>query len=138
MLYPIAISPSEGDTTWGVEVPDFPGCFSAGNDQDHALEMAKEGIQTHIEILAESGAVIPAASKVSNHVSDPRFENCVWALVDVDISQCLGSTQKINITLPGYLLSRIDLHVSQHPEEKSRSAFLASAALRMLARTRWI
>jgi hypothetical protein len=33
----------------------------------------------------------------------------------------------------GYLLERIDLHVHPHPEEKNRSAFLTSAALRMLA-----
>ncbi len=38
----------------------------------------------------------------------------------------------INITLPGYLLTRIDEYVLHHPEEKSRSGFLASAALKVL------
>jgi len=36
------------------------------------------------------------------------------------------------VAMIGFFMPAIDLHVSQHPEEKSRSAFLASAALRML------
>ena len=133
MLYPIAISASDGECAWGVEVPDLPGCFSAGENQEDAIEMAKAAIEAHIEILAESGAAIPVAGKLGTHFSNPKYAGCVWALVDADVSRCLGSPQEVSITLPGYLLERIDLHVHHHPEEKNRSAFLTSAALRMLA-----
>jgi hypothetical protein len=37
------------------------------------------------------------------------------------------------LSADGLPAERIDLHVHPHPEEKNRSAFLTSAALRMLA-----
>ncbi|MCX7079355.1 MAG: type II toxin-antitoxin system HicB family antitoxin [Pseudomonas sp.] len=112
MLYPIAISMGDDEHAWGVEVPDIPGCFSAGDDLD--------------------GAPIPPANKVTLHAANPQYAGCTWAVVDIDITKYLGKAQKLNITLPGYLLTRIDEYVLHHPEEKSRSGFLASAALKVL------
>lgn len=132
MLYPIAILPGDAQHAWGVEVPDIPGCFSAGNDLDDAMAMAREAIEGHLEILAEDGAAIPAAQKVTVHQANPHFEGCIWALVDIDITKYLGKAEKLNITLPAHLLTRIDEHVKHHPEVKSRSGFLASAALKVL------
>ena len=61
MLYPIAISTGDENHAWGVEVPDIPGCYSAGEDLDDAMAMAREAIEGHFEILAEDGAPIPTA-----------------------------------------------------------------------------
>lgn len=132
MLYPIAISMGDEEHAWGVEVPDIPGCFSAGEDLDDAMAMAREAIEGHFEILAEGGSPIPPANKVTLHAANPKYAGCAWALVDIDITKYLGKAQKLNITLPGYLLNRIDEYVLHHPEEKSRSGFLASAALKVL------
>lgn len=132
MLYPIAISTGDHEHAWGVEVPDIAGCFSAGDDLDDAIAMAREAIEGHFEILAEDGSVIPPASKVTLHAANPKYAGVTWALVDIDITKYLGKAQKLNITLPGYLLTRIDEYVLNHPEEKSRSGFLASAALKVL------
>lgn len=132
MLYPIAISIGDEEHAWGVEVPDIPGCFSAGDDLDDAVAMAREAIEGHFEILAEDGASIPPASKLGVHVANPHYAGCAWAVVDIDVTKYLGKAQKLNITLPGYLLNRIDEYVLHHPEEKSRSGFLASAALKVL------
>ncbi len=132
MLYPIAISSGDEQHAWGVEVPDIPGCFSAGDDLDDAMAMAREAIEGHFEILAETGAVIPVANKVTLHASNRQYAGCTWALIDIDVHKYLGKAQKLNITLPGYLLNRIDDYVLHHPEEKSRSGFLASAALKVL------
>ncbi|WP_296266474.1 type II toxin-antitoxin system HicB family antitoxin [Pseudomonas sp. UBA6562] len=132
MLYPIAIHQGDEQHAWGVEVPDIPGCFSAGEDLDDAMAMAKEAMEGHLELLAEEGAVIPTASKVTVHSAKPDYAGCIWAVVDIDITKYLGKAEKLNITLPGYLLNRIDEYVKYHPEQKSRSGFLASAALRVL------
>lgn len=132
MLYPIAISKGDDEHAWGVEVPDIPGCFSAGDDLDDAIAMAREAIEGHFEILADDGAVIPHANKITVHAANPAYSDVTWALVDIDITRYLGKAQKLNITLPGYLLTRIDEYVLNHPEEKSRSGFLASAALKVL------
>lgn len=45
MLYPIAISMGDDEHAWGVDVPDIPGCFSAGEDLDDAMAMAREAIE---------------------------------------------------------------------------------------------
>ena len=132
MLYPIAIRPGDEQHAWGVEVPDIPGCVSAGENLDDAMAMAREAIEGHLEILAEDCARIPVATPVSAHVSNPEYEGCIWALVDIDITRYLGKAEKLNITLPGNLLNRIDEYVKHHPEQKSRSGFLASAALKVL------
>lgn len=119
MLYPIAISTGDQDHAWGVEVPDIPGCFSAGDDLDDAMAMAREAIEGHFEILAEDGAPIPSAQKVTVHAANPQYAGCTWAVVDIDVTKYLGKAQKLNITLPGYLLNRIDEYVLHHPEEKA-------------------
>ncbi|MEH6350543.1 MULTISPECIES: type II toxin-antitoxin system HicB family antitoxin [unclassified Pseudomonas] len=136
MLYPIAISMGDDKHAWGVEVPDIPGCFSAGDDLDEAMAMAREAIEGHFEILAEDGSAIPPANTVTLHAANPKYAGCTWALVDIDVTKYLGKAQKLNITLPGYLLNRIDEYVLHHPEEKSRSGFLASAALKVLQQGR--
>jgi predicted RNase H-like HicB family nuclease len=132
MLYPIAISPGDEQHAWGVEVPDILGCFSAGDNLDDAMAMAREAIEGHLELLAEEGAQIPEASSVTTHASNPDYAGCTWAVVDVDVTRYMGKAEKLNITLPGHLLARIDAYVKAHPEQKSRSGFLAAAALKAL------
>lgn len=132
MLFPIAILPGDDQHAWGVEVPDIPGCFSAGDDLDDAIAMAREAIEGHLQLLAEDGQEIPKAGKVGEHAANPAYIGCTWALIDIDITRYLGKAEKLNITLPAYLLTRIDNYVLHHPEHKSRSGFLAEAALRIL------
>lgn len=132
MLFPIAILPGDDQHAWGVEVPDIPGCFSAGEDLDNAIAMAREAIKGHLELLAQDQQEIPRASKVGVHAANPAYAGCTWALIDIDITRYLGKAEKLNITLPAYLLTRIDSYVQNHPEHKSRSGFLAEAALRIL------
>jgi predicted RNase H-like HicB family nuclease len=84
VLYPIAILPGDEQHAWSVEVPDIPGCFSAGGDLDDAMAMAKEAIEDHLELLAEDGAAIPTAHKVTVHSAKPEFAGCTWAVIDID------------------------------------------------------
>lgn len=132
MLYPIAISAGDDRHAWGVEVPDIPGCFSAGDNLDDALAMAREAIEGHLELLTEAGEPIPEARSLTAHASNPEYAGCTWAVVDIDVTRYMGKAEKLNITLPGYLVARIDAYVKNHPEHKSRSGFLAEAALRVL------
>lgn len=132
MLFPIAILPGDDAHAWGVEVPDIAGCYSAGEDLDDAIAMAREAIEGHLELLAQDEQEIPKASKVGVHAANPAYAGCTWALIDIDITRYLGKAEKLNITLPAYLLNRIDSYVKSHPEHKSRSGFLAEAALKVL------
>jgi hypothetical protein len=46
--------------------------------------------------------------------------------MDIDFTRYLGKSEELDITLPAYLISRIDTYVCNHPEQKSRSGFLAT------------
>ena len=49
MKYPIAIEPGDDHTAFGVVVPDLPGCFSAGDTLDEAIDNAREAIVDAVE-----------------------------------------------------------------------------------------
>lgn len=136
MFYPVAIEPPEADNqVFGVTVPDIPGCFSAGDTLDEAIASAREAIELHLEGLEEEGMQIPVASTVEHCTKQPEFTGRVWAVIDIDITRYLGKAEKINVTLPGNLIRRIDDYVKDAPGE-SRSGFLARAALERLGGNR--
>ncbi len=62
MRYPIAIEPGTETTAFGVVVPDLPGCFSAGNTLDAAMESAGEAVAAWIDAVLDAGASIPTPS----------------------------------------------------------------------------
>jgi len=45
MRFPIVIEPGDEQHAFGVVVPDLPGCFSAGDTLDEAIDNAKEAIE---------------------------------------------------------------------------------------------
>ena len=57
-----------------------------------------------------------------------------WGMLEIDITPYLGKTEKVNVTLPGYVIQRIDRYVREH-KVKSRSSFLADAALEKWVRS---
>lgn len=130
MLYPIAVEKGSDVEAYGVIVPDIKGCFSAGDTFEEALTNVKDAIAGHLEILAEDGEEIPLASEVSKYLNNDEFKGFIWAVVDV--SRYLGKAEKINVTLPSRLIRLIDDKVGKDRQFKSRSAFLAAGAEKML------
>ncbi|VVO87678.1 hypothetical protein PS858_02129 [Pseudomonas fluorescens] len=89
MLYPIAISIGDDEHAWGVDVPDIPGCFSAGEGLDEAVAMAREAIEGHFELLHEFRSPIPLASVFNRHSANPKYAAFVWAELDIDMTKYL-------------------------------------------------
>lgn len=133
MHYPIAIERGNDNQAFGVIVPDIPGCHSAGESIDDAICQAKEAIVGHLQILAEEGEPLPMPRAIQDHINKAEFVGFVWALAEVNEAEFLGKAEKINITLPAYLVARIDRFVSTHPEFKTRSGLLAVGALKLIA-----
>lgn len=131
MKYPIVLHTDNG-ISYGVTVPDIPGCFSAGDTFDEALEMAEEAIFSHLELMLEDGDDIPLASAIADLKENPDYCDGVWAVVNLDITPLLGKSEKINVTLPHLLITKIDKVVAANPKYKSRSGFLAEASKRVL------
>ena len=131
MRYPIVLH-TDDDIRYGVTVPDLPGCFSAGDTFDEALESVKEAIDLHAEGLTEDDLDLPVPRAIAEHQRNPDYAGGIWAVVDVDLSRFEGKAEKINITLTRRVLAQIDTYARAHGE--SRSGFLARAARQVMGR----
>ncbi|CAK9892533.1 MULTISPECIES: type II toxin-antitoxin system HicB family antitoxin [Pseudomonas] len=131
MKFPVVIH-KDPDSDYGVTVPDVAGCFSSGATVDEALDNVQEALALHFESLVADEEPLPQSQAIDAHLSNPDYAGGVWAVVDFDVTPYLGKSVRFNASLPEFLLQRIDNYVKNHPEQKSRSGFLASAALRVL------
>jgi len=124
MEYALAVHEENGK--YGVTVPDLPGCFSAGDTFDEALESAREAIDAHLELLIQDGQGLGEVRSLEEHRKNPDLEGAIWAVIEVPVERYFGPAEKINITVPALTLKRIDEHAVRRGE--SRSGFLVRAA----------
>lgn len=82
MYYPIVIHKSP-DSIYGVTVPDLPGCFSAGETIEEAIEQAGEAVRSHIDMLLADGVGIPAIQDIGIHWANPDYADGLFARVSV-------------------------------------------------------
>lgn len=130
MQYPIFIH-KDKTSDYGVIVPDLPGCFSAGNTIDEAIQNAHEAIECHLEGLLADNEPIPLKKTIEQHLDNPDFKNGVLAIVDVDLSKISGKTTRVNVSLPEHFLKQIDEYTHQHGG--NRSGFLVDAAMNFMS-----
>lgn len=132
MRYPIAIEWGSDHEAIGIVIPDIPGAITAGDTFEEAYQAAVEVAHIMLEEMTANGEEVPTPSHVSSLNASGEFEGWGWGIVEIDITPYLGKAEKINVTLPGIVISKIDSYVRTH-SVKSRSAFLADAALSKLA-----
>lgn len=130
MIYPIVIH-KDLETSYGVTVPDLPGCFSAGDTMEEALVNAVEAIECHVEGILLDDEHLPLGKAVENYVNELDYQGGIWALVDVDLSKLGGETQRINISIAERILGKVDAFAKN--THKTRSKLLADAALEYIA-----
>ena len=128
MKYPIAIEIGGPKKSWGVAVPDLPGCFSAADSGiDEAIENAKEAIELWIEVALEKGMEVPKPSLITDLQKKKEFKGWIWAVAEIDPALLSDEIERINITLPKRVLSRLDAKAKKAGE--TRSGFIAHLAL---------
>lgn len=131
MQFPIVIH-KDATSSYGVTVPDLPGCFSGGESFEEAITSAHEAVACHIEGLLMDGEPIPERKPIDLHQGNQDYDNGVWALIDVDISRLSSKTVRVNITMPSRVLSIIDEAAAR--ERETRSGLLTRAALQFVDR----
>ena len=94
---------------------------------EEALDQAREAILLHVEGLLDDGEPVPDAQPIEHYRSKREFKNRVWALVDVDLSRLEDVTERINITLPRRVLTKLD--AAARAAGESRSGYIAHLAL---------
>ena len=130
MIYPVVIH-KDPETAYGVTVPDLPGCFSAGKTMEEALNNAVEAIECHVEGILLENEHLPLGKTIEEYVTDPEYRDGTWAIVDVDISNLGGETQKVNISMAERILAKVDAFAKL--SNKTRSKLLADAVLEYIA-----
>ncbi|MFO1430402.1 MAG: type II toxin-antitoxin system HicB family antitoxin [Candidatus Competibacteraceae bacterium] len=128
MRYPIAIELGDETQAFGVVVPDLPGCFSAGDTLDEALNNAEEAVVAWIDTMLDRGEAIPPPLPIDLlHAAHPEFADWVWAVVNVDPARLDEEIEQVNITLPRRVLARLD--AAAHAAGETRSGYIARIAL---------
>jgi len=124
-VYFAAIIGGDRERGYSVFFPDLPGMTSAGDTLQHAAEQAREGLQSHIELMIEDGEAIPTPRALDDIAYDPEVTEAARVLIPVAIP----STRflRVNVSLPEDLVHRIDAKVA------NRSRFLAEAAEKALS-----
>lgn len=122
MLYPAYIHKDPG-SAYGVTFPDFPGCFTAADELEALPRLAQEAVELWFE-----GEQLPVAvpSAPEQWQEDDRFQGGYWLLLPIDRSRLGGRAVRVNVSMPEWLLARIDAAAERR--RLSRSAFLALAA----------
>jgi predicted RNase H-like HicB family nuclease len=125
MRYPIILH-TDNHRDFGVTVPDLPGCFSAGDSIEEAIDNAREAILAHTEVMAEDGESIPLPSEIVDMADFyPDEGMALLAYVDVDLETVLGPAKRINITIRPTVLQIIDIRA--RARGMNRSEYLAYA-----------
>lgn len=127
MKYPIAIELGDDTHAFGVVVPDLPGCFSAGDTLDEAVDNAKEAIELWLETVIDDNGLVPEPKSITEHQANPEFAGWVWAVVPIDLAALSDKAERVNITLPARVLRRIDAAAKEAGE--SRSGYIARRAM---------
>lgn len=95
MNYHIVVH-KDPDSDYGVTVPDLPGCFSAGDTLEQAIENSKEAITCHLEGLLRDNDPIPETQSLELHQRNPDYVGGIWLSVSVDFPAQMAAATSQN------------------------------------------
>jgi len=130
MNFPVVVH-KDPDSAYGVTIPDLPGCFSAGDTLDEALENTKEAIECHIEGLLMDEVPLPIPQAIEKHYQNSDYSDGIWESVCVDISKISGNLKPIEVTLPEKILIQLDKYAKKNGD--TRSSLLVQATIEYLS-----
>ncbi len=130
MDIPVVIFKDEG-SVYGVNVPDIKGVYSWGDSVEEALKNVRVAIISHIETLLELGEPVEITqSKIEDLQANPDHAGGIWALVELDLDKLDSKPERINISLPRFVLSKVDRYAAARHE--TRSGLMARAVLQLI------
>lgn len=128
MRYPVFIEPGTESSAWGVAVPDLPGCYSAGDSLDEALENAEEAAAAWIDAALDAGEDVPEPSPMDALRDSDEYKGWILGVINIDPGLMDDSVDRVNITLPHRVLLRLDAKAAAVGE--SRSSYISKLTLR--------
>jgi predicted RNase H-like HicB family nuclease len=70
MIRYVGILEKEPGTLWGVWFPDLPGCITAAETAEQALDQAPDALRLWIEVALEKGEELPKARAIEELRTD--------------------------------------------------------------------
>lgn len=130
MNIPVVIL-KDADSVYGVNVPNIKSVHSWGDSVEDALDNVRSSITSRIETLLELGEPVEITqSKIEALPANPEHAGGIWALVHLDLEKLDSKPERINISLPRFVLSKIDRYAAARHE--TRSGLLSRAALNLI------
>ncbi len=87
-----------------VEFPDLQGCFTCGDTEEEALQMAKDALELHLYGFEEEGRQIPNPSKfVSLKIDKNQFVSLIEVWMPPIRDEMVLKTVKKTLTIPKWL-----------------------------------
>jgi predicted RNase H-like HicB family nuclease len=121
--------------TWGVRIPDLPGCYGAGASADEAIRDVASAAREWIEHQTVGGRAPPDIRTTDQILAAGEIDVAAGeAAVIIPVLVDDGRTVRANLTFDAGLLRAIDAAATQRG--LTRSAFLASAAREKIAARR--
>jgi predicted RNase H-like HicB family nuclease len=117
--------------TWGVVIPDFPGCHGGGATPEAAVTDATRALREFAADIVDNGEALPAPSSWDEVTAASKRGGLKGGFVYVPLLLDKKRSVRANISLDAGLLEEIDRAAAEHG--LTRSAFLASAALEKIA-----
>lgn len=77
----IALVHKDAETSYGVSFPDVPGCISAGDSFEEAIDNAAEALAGHFAAMRADGEPIPAPRDFEAVKADTDLEGAVVTVV---------------------------------------------------------
>lgn len=133
--YPIAIFKDEDNPTYGVVVPDVPGCYPCGDSIQEAIDDSRKAITDHIEFLLDTGRPFDFdhIRSIEELRALPDYADAIcWAVAEIDEAALSEKPVRFNVSWPEHLLRRVNDYVAVNHD--SRSGFLAKAAIEKMDR----
>ncbi|WP_040619592.1 type II toxin-antitoxin system HicB family antitoxin [Rhodovulum sp. PH10] len=88
----LALVHKDEGTSYGVSFPDVPGCISAGDTLEEALDNAAEALAGHLSLLASDGEAPPHPRSFEAIRRDPELAD--------DLSDAIVSFVRLDAARP--------------------------------------
>ncbi|MEW5962482.1 MAG: type II toxin-antitoxin system HicB family antitoxin [Pseudomonadota bacterium] len=119
-------------STWGVRIPDFPGCHGGGATPGEAMADATRALREFAADMVADGEAIPVPRDYNEIKADLEAQGEPWGgAVYIPLLLDQKRLVRANISLDAGLLAAIDEAAAERG--LTRSAFLVSAALDKIA-----
>ena len=115
------------DDSWGIRIPDLPGCHGGGNTAEAAIENATSAAREWAEHRKAKGLAMPASRSLDQIIRDGELNvGAGETAVMIPLLLDSGRSVRANLSLDAALLEAID--EAARTRGLTRSGFIASAA----------